>query len=118
TGPIMRLIDEAAARSSVREPNPGALMLNTVLELRAHPPLFRRAGHREFTDLLLERAIDWYRSRPVEQRSVREGFELVRALFEAGKSSEALELIDLLPDPSTSASPGPSPFAARASPNF
>jgi TolB-like protein/tetratricopeptide (TPR) repeat protein/predicted Ser/Thr protein kinase len=118
TGPIERLIDEAIARAPGQEPNPGALMLNTVLELRAHPPRWGRAGRRAFGDMLLERAITWYRSRPAEQQSVRERYELVMALAAADRPAEARELIGYLLETPASIPPGPSPFAPRSSPNF
>jgi tetratricopeptide (TPR) repeat protein len=115
---IERLIDAAATRPAPGEPSPGALMLNTALELRAHPPIWRRGRHERMADSLIARAIRWYRSRPPEQQSVREHYELTIALTVAGRTAEARRLLERLPLSPPARPAGPSPFASRSSPGF
>jgi TolB-like protein len=117
TPEIERLLEAVAARPDRGEPNPGALMLNTALELRAHAPARRRAGTDVVAERLLERAVVWYRSRPAGHVSVRERYELMLALAALGHSSEARQLLAELAD-TPPAPVRPSPFGSRGSPHF
>jgi tetratricopeptide (TPR) repeat protein len=118
TRQIDELLDEAVAMPARKEPNPGALMLHTALELRAHAAGRQAPGRQAAADAILARAIAWYQSRPAEQQSVRERYETTMALAAAGKRTEAREALELLMNTPPAQPPGPSPFASSRSPNY
>jgi hypothetical protein len=118
TKQISELLDEAVAMPAPKEPNPGALMLNTALELRAHAAGRQARSRRAAADTILARAIAWYQSRPAEQQSVRERYEVTMALAAVGRRAEAREALALLVNTPLAGAPGPSPFASNRSPNY
>jgi tetratricopeptide (TPR) repeat protein len=111
---IHAIIDSVSRTPWRGEPSAGAMMLHAALEMRAHT---RRRSVRAAADSLLLRAVAWYRSVPSEQHSARTRFELVIALAALDRRSEAASVLGpLLAAPP--GSPGPSPFASRASPYY
>jgi TolB-like protein len=117
TGAIERLLADVETDAPRGEPGPGALLLATALELRAHAS--RVPGHRTApaAQRLLERALAWYESLPEERQTVRSGYEHTQVLALLGRRGEArrrlVELADAPPAPA-----GASPVGSRGWPQF
>jgi hypothetical protein len=92
TRQIDELLDEAVAMPARKEPNPGALMLHTALELRAHAAGRQAPGRQAAADAILARAIAWYQSRPAEQQSVRERYARITDEHTASPTARAIAL--------------------------
>jgi TolB-like protein len=117
TTEIEQLLEQSSARLADGEPNRGALLLATALELRAHAPRWRRDRVDTAADRLLQRASAWLDSVPAEQRTIRARYEHTLALGLLGRRTEARRLLAAL-DSAPATRPGPSPFGARGSPHY
>ncbi len=76
------LINERMRRPSKGEDTPAALMMFAALEYRAH-------GFREASDQLASRAITWYESRPDAEYTQDRAWNIMSALFHAGRWEES-----------------------------
>ena len=85
-GAVAEMVDARSSFSSRRDPDPGAMMVAVGHELRVH-------GHPAAARAMYARAIEWYRSRPAEERTryqpdlarallFHEEWQAARALFE------------------------------------
>jgi serine/threonine protein kinase/tetratricopeptide (TPR) repeat protein len=76
------LINERMRRPTREEDTPAALMLFAAREYRAH-------GFVKESDELANRAVAWYESRPESERTEVRRFNMLAALFHAGRWAEA-----------------------------
>lgn len=85
---VQRCLNQSLARPQGRVPQPGALMREAALELRAH-------GCPELAQELFKRSLDWYCDRPAhEQSSPAHRRSLARACYYAGRWEEAQALFE------------------------
>jgi tetratricopeptide (TPR) repeat protein len=109
------VLEAAIMRPRPGEPNPGALLLLSGLELRAHEPVWRRDRHRRAARGFLERAVAWYRASP--DQGPRRRYELARALVALDRHEEARAVLEALRRAETGAAPGRSPFSPGSTPH-
>ena len=105
---VDELIKDRMRRRSAAEDTPAALMMFAAREYRAH-------GFLKESDELANRAIAWYRSRPESEMTEEREFNIVSALFHAGRLKEAREMIDeaIRDDPRVRNSPVPISLMGR-----
>jgi tetratricopeptide (TPR) repeat protein/TolB-like protein len=77
-----------AGQGGVRSGRPGRVMLTAAGELRAH-------GHREASLKMAERAVAWYRARPVTETAKYQE-QLMRALWRSERWAEAKTIAEAL----------------------
>jgi tetratricopeptide (TPR) repeat protein len=116
TAAMEPLFSDVLSRAYSAEPNPGAIMLNTALTLRAHAAGGKR--QHAVADELLGRAVAWYEGRPEAQRSVRQRYELALAFAESGRHADARRLLEQLAAATPVDRIAPSPFSPRAAPHY
>ncbi|HEY0243169.1 MAG TPA: hypothetical protein VGC52_10965, partial [Gemmatimonadaceae bacterium] len=105
---VNELINDRMRRSSFAENTPAALMMFAAREYRAH-------GFLKESDELANRAIAWYQSRPESEMTEEREFNIVSALFHAGRLTEARKMIDeaIRDDPRVRNSPVPISLMGR-----
>ena len=86
-GEVNALINARMRRASRAEDTPAALMLFAAREYRAH-------GFVKESDELANRAVAWYESRPDAEITEPRQFNILNALYHAGRWDEARALLE------------------------